>query len=151
MDTMPEIYRPLMQCPTIRLGRCAVCGRTYPLEQHHLVWRSQGKLFKEGKELPKPTITLCGFGNNLYDADKRPYCHSPFLARKKTPSHIREGVFCVRALGSRARYAYLLAPQTHQSANMESTIMTRAVSTRTSNRSERAARRTSSNSPSPRR
>ena len=75
MDTMPEIYRPLMQCPTIRLGRCAVCGRTYPLEQHHLVWRSQGKLFKEGKELPKPTITLCGFGNNLYDADKRPYCH----------------------------------------------------------------------------
>ena len=45
------------------------------MEQHHLVWRSQGKLFENGKELPKPTITLCGFGNNLYDADGRPYCH----------------------------------------------------------------------------
>ena len=68
-DTMPPIYRPLMQCPTIRMDWCPICGRTSPLEQHHLVWRSQGKLFKEGKELPKPTITLCGFGNNM------PYCH----------------------------------------------------------------------------
>lgn len=68
-DTMPPIYRPLMSCPTIRSNRCIVCGRALPLEQHHLVFRSQGKLFKDGKEIPKPTITLCGYGNNM------PYCH----------------------------------------------------------------------------
>ena len=45
------------------------------MEQHHMVWRSWGKMFREGKELPKPTITLCGFGNNL------PYCHGKAHAR----------------------------------------------------------------------
>ena len=68
-DTMPQVYRPLMECPTIMLNFCPICGRLYPLEQHHLVWRSWGKLFKDGREVEKPTITLCGFGNNL------PYCH----------------------------------------------------------------------------
>ena len=63
-DTLPEIYRPLMEAESVVSDRCAICGRRYPLEQHHIVWRSWGKLFKDGKEMRKPTVTLCGFGNN---------------------------------------------------------------------------------------
>jgi len=74
-DTLPPIYRPLMEAETVRIPYCAICGRNWPLEQHHIVWRSWGKLYRKGKELPKPTVTLCGFGNNLRDADGRYYCH----------------------------------------------------------------------------
>lgn len=75
VDTLPEILRPLMDAPSVRLGRCAVCGRPSPLEQHHVVRRGAGRLYRCGVEVPKPTVTLCGFGNNLADADGRPYCH----------------------------------------------------------------------------
>lgn len=40
-----------------------------------MVWRSKGKMFRDGVEVPKPTITICGFGNNLRDAAGRCYCH----------------------------------------------------------------------------
>lgn len=69
------MYQPMMDKPSMRMARCAVCGRTWPLEQHHVVFRSAGKMFVEGREIEKPTITLCGFGNNLQDADGREYCH----------------------------------------------------------------------------
>lgn len=75
VDTLPEILVPLMSAPSIRLERCAVCGRYRPLEQHHMVRRGAGRLYRMGVEVPKPTITLRGFGNNLSDADGRPYCH----------------------------------------------------------------------------
>lgn len=74
-DTLSEVYKPLLEARTVKLPYCAVCGRTRPLEQHHIVWRSWGKVFRDGKEVPKPTVTLCGFGNNLYDSGGRPYCH----------------------------------------------------------------------------
>ena len=74
--TLPQMWWPLMGRPSLRLPRCPVCGRTSPLEQHHPVRRGAGKLFDaNGREVPKPTITLCGFGNNRMDADGRPYCH----------------------------------------------------------------------------
>lgn len=69
------MYQPMMGKPSVRMARCAVCGRTWPLEQHHVVFRSAGKMFVEGREIEKPTITLCGFGNNLQDAYGREYCH----------------------------------------------------------------------------
>ena len=69
------MYQPMMGKPSVRMARCAVCGRTWPLEQHHVVFRSAGKMFVEGREIEKPTITLCGFGNNLQDADGHEYCH----------------------------------------------------------------------------
>lgn len=75
VDTLPEVLRPLMAAPSVRLGRCAVCGRASPLNQHHMVRRGAGALWRGGVELPKPTITLCGAGNLLADADGRPYCH----------------------------------------------------------------------------
>lgn len=74
-DTLPEIWKPLMQAPSVTLPYCAICGRTHPLNQHHMVRRSAGNLFHAGVKMKKPTITLCGFGNNLSDADGRPYCH----------------------------------------------------------------------------
>ena len=74
-DTLAEIYRPLMEAPTMMAGRCYICGRHEPLNQHHIVWRSWGKLHRDGLELRKPTITLCGFGNNLMDDHGRYYCH----------------------------------------------------------------------------
>lgn len=74
--TLPQMWWPLMGRPSVTLPYCPVCGRSYPLEQHHPVRRGAGKLFDEnGREVKKPSITLCGFGNNLLDADGRPYCH----------------------------------------------------------------------------
>lgn len=75
VDTLPELYRPLMDGPSVRTPCCAVCGRPSPLNQHHIVKRSAGRLFRDGREVPKPTVTLCGFGNALRDADGREYCH----------------------------------------------------------------------------
>lgn len=77
--TLDRVYQPLMQAPTIRLDRCAICGRTWPLNQHHLVWRSWGNLYRDGVLVKKPTITLCGDGNNLYGLDANgnrvKWCH----------------------------------------------------------------------------
>ena len=75
ISTLPQILRPLMNAPSIELNHCAICGRTAPLEKHHIVRRGAGRLYKGGKEVEKPTITLCGFGNNLRDANNRYYCH----------------------------------------------------------------------------
>lgn len=75
-STLPEVYRPMMGKPSIILPHCAVCGRPAPLNQHHVVRRGAGSLYDEsGREVAKPTVTLCGFGNNLSDADGRLYCH----------------------------------------------------------------------------
>lgn len=73
--TLDRIYWPLMRSPSVRLDHCAICGRPAPLNQHHMVFRSAGELYKGGRKVPKPTITLCGFGNNLRDADGRYWCH----------------------------------------------------------------------------
>lgn len=76
VSTLPEMWRPLMGRPSVRMPWCPVCGRPGPLEQHHPVRRGAGVLYDEhGREVAKPTITLCGFGSNLKDADGRPYCH----------------------------------------------------------------------------
>lgn len=63
VDTLPEYLKPLMAGCSIKKTYCAVCGATYPLNQHHIVRRGAGKMYRNGKELPKPTITLCGSGN----------------------------------------------------------------------------------------
>lgn len=75
VDTLPEYLRPLMEGVTVRTPYCAVCGRVQPLNQHHVVRRGAGKMYRDGREVEKPTVTLCGFGNNLHDADGREYCH----------------------------------------------------------------------------
>ena len=66
---------PLYDLPSLKLEWCAVCGRTWPLNEHHVIRRGDGNVFEDGKVLEKPTITLCGHGNNLRDADGRYWCH----------------------------------------------------------------------------
>lgn len=64
MSTMPEIYRPLMDGPSIVVPWCVVCGRSDHVERHHYVWRSWGQLYgADGRPMEKPVVTLCGFGN----------------------------------------------------------------------------------------
>ena len=75
VTTLDPIFWPLMQAPTVKLDRCAICGRIRPLNDHHIVWRSWGNLYRDGVLVKKPTVTLCGFGNNLRDADGVMYCH----------------------------------------------------------------------------
>lgn len=73
--TVDELQKPMMGKPSVKAGYCLVCGRTEPLEQHHVVFRSAGTWVRDGVELKKPTLTLCGFGNNLYDDHGRMLCH----------------------------------------------------------------------------
>ena len=63
VDTLPELLRPLMAGTSVTMNRCAICGRRWPLNQHHVVRRGAGKVWRGGVEVPKPTITLCGSGN----------------------------------------------------------------------------------------
>lgn len=49
VDTLPEYLRPLMDGVTVRTPYCAVCGRTYPLNQHHVVRRGAGKMYMGGR------------------------------------------------------------------------------------------------------
>lgn len=75
--TLNELDKRNMAGPSIRFEppRCAVCGRTWSVEEHHIVKRSAGEWVRNGREMPKPTVMLCGRGNNLKDADGRYYCH----------------------------------------------------------------------------
>ncbi len=75
VTTLPDILVPLMDGPSVEAPRCAVCGRPWPLNRHHIVRRGAGRLYRGGVEVPKPTIVLCGMGNLLADADGRPLCH----------------------------------------------------------------------------
>ncbi len=74
-DTLPAILVPLMSGTSVETPCCAICGRPAPLNRHHIVRRGAGKLYRNGIEIPKPTIVLCGIGNNLKDADGRFFCH----------------------------------------------------------------------------
>lgn len=71
---LDPILEPMMDGPSVRADECVVCGRTHPLEQHHPVRRGAGRVIRDGREVPKPTLTLCGRGNVLSDGG-RPYCH----------------------------------------------------------------------------
>lgn len=62
MDTLPAYLRPLMDGVSVRAGRCVVCGAPAH-DQHHVVRRGAGKMYRGGIEVPKPTLTLCGSGN----------------------------------------------------------------------------------------
>lgn len=62
--TLSRDFWDLMFCDSIKLPYCAVCGSHGHLEQHHMVPRSAGNLYYQGRKLDKPTITLCGMGNS---------------------------------------------------------------------------------------
>lgn len=57
--TVDEIFKPMLGKPSIKAPYCVVCGSTKNLEQHHPVKRSEGVLIRDGREVRKPTLTLC--------------------------------------------------------------------------------------------
>lgn len=63
VNTVSELLQPLMGKPSVKADHCCVCGATHPLNNHHIVRRSAGKMYIGGVELKKPTVTLCGIGN----------------------------------------------------------------------------------------
>lgn len=63
VDTLPAYLQPLMRGTSVRAPYCVVCGAPSPLNQHHVVRRGAGKMYKGGVEIKKPTLTLCGNGN----------------------------------------------------------------------------------------
>lgn len=75
VTTLDPIYWPLMEAESVVLPYCAVCGRSGPLNQHHIVWRSWGQMARDGRTVEKPTVTLCGFGSNLGSDGNAEYCH----------------------------------------------------------------------------
>lgn len=75
VTTLPKLYQPLMQGTSVKTAYCCVCGRTWPLNHHHVVKRSQGNMYRNGVKLPKPTLTLCGSGNNLHGPNGETWCH----------------------------------------------------------------------------
>ncbi|NGM17736.1 hypothetical protein GMI70_06990 [Eggerthellaceae bacterium zg-893] len=102
VTTLPAMLRPMMGKPSVKTPFCAVCGRPAPLNEHHVVRRGAGRMYDEdGRELQKPTITLCGFGNVLKDADGRTYCHGLAHAGRL---HFRWAEGGGRACGGRWEY-----------------------------------------------
>lgn len=75
VTTLDRVYWPLMELDDIVLPRCAVCGRNWPLNNHHIVWRSWGQLVRDGKVLRRPVITLCGNGSHLGSCGSAEFCH----------------------------------------------------------------------------
>lgn len=57
--TVDEVFKPMMGKPSVIKPYCVVCGSTENLEQHHPVKRSEGKWVVDGREILKPTLTLC--------------------------------------------------------------------------------------------
>ena len=60
---LPTEYWPLYDAEDMLPPFCAVCGRTWPLNRHHIVWRSWPRLYEDGRELRKPLVMLCGSGS----------------------------------------------------------------------------------------
>lgn len=63
VTTLPELWWPLMEGPSVETPYCCVCGARWPLNRHHVVKRSAGERYVNGVRLPKPTLMLCGSGN----------------------------------------------------------------------------------------
>jgi len=62
-STLAHHYRSMAGKPDCISDHCVVCGATYPLNNHHVIWRSWGNLYNDGRKLRKPVLTLCGSGN----------------------------------------------------------------------------------------
>lgn len=62
--TVAAMYLPMMGKPSIDNADrvCCVCGKP-ATNKHHIVKRSAGKLVRDGREVAKPTVRLCGCGN----------------------------------------------------------------------------------------
>ena len=63
-STLAKEWWSMVGAPSVHKPYCVVCGRTSPLNQHHPIRRGAGNLYgRDGRQAPKPTLTLCGSGN----------------------------------------------------------------------------------------
>lgn len=62
--TVDAILLPMMGRPSVdnAARACCICGKP-AANLHHIVKRSAGKLVRNGREIRKPTVRLCGCGN----------------------------------------------------------------------------------------
>lgn len=62
--TVDAILLPMMGKPSIDNANhvCCICGKP-ATDKHHIVRRGAGKLVRDGREVAKPTVRLCGNGN----------------------------------------------------------------------------------------
>ncbi|MBX9032648.1 hypothetical protein [Gordonibacter massiliensis (ex Traore et al. 2017)] len=62
--TVDAILLPMMGKPSVdnEARVCCICGAP-ATDRHHIVRRGAGKLVRDGREVAKPTIRLCGDGN----------------------------------------------------------------------------------------
>lgn len=95
--TVSELMKPMMGRPNIdnAEGLCCWCGRPAS-DKHHIVKRSAGKLVKNGREVPKPTVRLCGMGNASGCHGKAHAGRLHFRWVDFDPDVFREGVFVGR-------------------------------------------------------
>lgn len=74
---MNLLLESMMGKPSIKSDTCPICGKRAS-NDHHIVPKGTGNKYliaENGQKLESPTISLCGFGNNLADANGRFYCH----------------------------------------------------------------------------
>lgn len=62
--TVDALMLPMMGKPSIdnEARVCCVCGKP-ATDRYHIVRRGAGKLVRDGREVAKPTVRLCGSGN----------------------------------------------------------------------------------------
>lgn len=62
--TVDAVLLPMMGRPSVdnEARVCCICGAP-ATNRHHVVRRGAGKLVRDGREVAKPTIRLCGDGN----------------------------------------------------------------------------------------
>ena len=62
--TVDALMLPMMGKPSVdnAARACCVCGQP-ATDRHHIVRRGAGKLGRDGREVAKPTVRLCGSGN----------------------------------------------------------------------------------------
>jgi hypothetical protein len=71
---MNKFEEALMGKPSVKSEMCVIPGCNHrATNNHHVVYRSAGKSITDahGMHLLSPELSLCGFGNNLKDADGR--------------------------------------------------------------------------------
>lgn len=88
--TLAKIWHPLMQAPSYISDRCFICGKK-ATNKHHMVKRSAGELYVNGRKLKKPEITLCGSGctghHGLAHAGKLHFRWVPEIVENKSSEY----------------------------------------------------------------
>lgn len=126
VDTLKnESLRAMMGKPDLHaIGEygdrvCVICGAKMN-EAHHIVPRSAGVMYDpHGNEMKKPTIDVCGFGNNLKDADGRYLCHGLFHNGYAHLRYVEKSLGIINKRGSIDTFLHSIDTFLHSTENFE--------------------------------